>query len=168
MTGSSNYVYAKHPPKSGIDYPLNEIIKQAHYSVKADADTNANTFTYDSTASGNSTTNILKLWTIPANTMLVGIGWYVVDGFRDAAGALPVSVDVRLVGSTAGIAETRLCMFNQAELSDCGISGVKHVWFGSTDEAKVYAFCDSGGTPTAGGVGLWLIYRPSINANTWV
>jgi len=168
MTGSSNYVHAKHPPKSGIDYPLSELLKQAHYSIKADADTNSNTFTYDSTASGNSTTNILKLWTIPANTMLVGIGWSVVDGFRDANGALPVNVDVRLVGDTAGIVETRLCQFNQAELGDCGICGIKHLWFNSSQDAKVYAFCDSGGTPTAGGVGFWLVYRPNAAEQKWV
>lgn len=170
MTGSSNYVYAKSPPVSGLDYPLNELLKQAHYSVKADADTNSNTFTYDSSASAGSTTNILPLWTIPANTMLVGIGWKTVDGFRDANGPLPVNVDIRLTPDTAsaGTGEVQLALFTQAQLGDSGLSGIQHIWYSSTSAAKVYAFCDSGGTPTAGGVGFWLVYRPNTNMQKWV
>jgi len=167
MTGSSNYVYAKLPPKAGLDYPYKELFNQALYRVRADADTDGATFTFASTASANSTTAVLPLWHIPANTIIIGIGWKCIDSFTDGTLNIPAYISVRTVEDT-GTTESIIAEFTMAELCSTGQTGLKAIWFESTADAKVYGVCDSGGAGTTGKFALWLIYGANLNQTKWV
>lgn len=142
------YVYAKRPPRA-IEYPLKELLEQSVYYIKGDALDYADT-------------NPHELFDIPANTVIIGIGWRVVDRFADSGVQINPWVGL---GDTAGT-----FLFGKltwAELCSSDRQGFIAINYESTAVMKIDATYSSGGASTAGSVEFWLMYRPWSGAQTW-
>lgn len=142
------YIYAKRPPRV-LDYPLKELFEMTVFQIKGDV------LDYDDTSP-------FEMFDIPANTVVIGIGWRVIDRFADSGVQINPMVKI---GDTDGS-----FVFGQltwAELCSSARTGFIPINYETTSAMKIDAVYSSGGASTAGSVEFWLMYRPWSGAQTW-
>jgi hypothetical protein len=144
------FTFARKPPKSGIDYPLSELFQLNTYVIKGDD------LDYGDTSPH-------EMFDIPANTVIIGLGYKVVNGFATSGGRVSPSLIMQDTG--ASIEFGRL---TGSILGDSGRSGFINMWYESTGDIRIQGIYDTGGASTQGKCELWLMYRPRSGQQDWI